>query len=181
MVRPPDITWDQSPEYKMAQLSGYACYIRWYGLSKVKDGCSLQESKMLQRLGFTDIDAIDANQAMLDVAKSKNVYNRLICDFLGLNTLDIKNDTYDGAVATGCFNESHVTGDCFPELVRIMKPGGLILIQIRADLLEKMVGFKEAMEQLENDKMWTLVKKEYFPNWYVDKPIDGFRAVFRII
>ncbi|CAH1778152.1 unnamed protein product [Owenia fusiformis] len=134
----------------------------------------------LQRLGLTDIDAVDANQAMLDVAKSKNVYNRLICDFLGPNTLDIKDDAYDGAVATACFYRTHVHEDCFPELIRVIKPGGLLLMQIRGDALEEMVGFKEAMKQLENDQKWTLVKEEYFPNWFSDKAIEGFRVVYRI-
>ncbi|CAH1778151.1 unnamed protein product [Owenia fusiformis] len=134
----------------------------------------------LHKQGFRDIDAVDANQAMLDVAKSKNVYNRLICDFLGPNALDIKDYTYDGAVATACFYKSHVTEDCFPELIRIIKPGGLLLMQIRGDALKEMVGFTEAMKRLENDQKWTLVKEEYFPNWYSDKAINGFRVVYRI-
>ena len=36
------------------------------------------------------MDGVDAAQKMLDVAKRKNLYQRLICEYLGENKLDIK-------------------------------------------------------------------------------------------
>jgi len=35
------------------------------------------------------LDALDASQEMLNQAKSKNIYDRLICDFMGPNKLEI--------------------------------------------------------------------------------------------
>ncbi|CAH1778124.1 unnamed protein product [Owenia fusiformis] len=134
----------------------------------------------LKKRGFSDIDAVDANQAMLDIAKSKQVYNRLICDLIGSNSLDIQDDTYDGAVATGCFSKSHVNQDCFHELTRIIKPGGYLLIQIISEVLETLVGFEEAMEQLEKENVWTIAKRERFPDWHPHKAGDGMRIICRI-
>ncbi|CAH1778197.1 unnamed protein product, partial [Owenia fusiformis] len=75
----------------------------------------------LKRLGFTHIDALDASQAMLDKATEKNVYKRLICDYMGPNRLDIEDNTYGGAVATACFVTGHARQDCFLEIIRVLK------------------------------------------------------------
>ncbi|XP_066266157.1 methyltransferase-like protein 27 isoform X1 [Branchiostoma lanceolatum] len=45
----------------------------------------------LQKIGFTNMDAVDCSQKMLDEAKAKNIYGRLICDFVGPDQLDIQN------------------------------------------------------------------------------------------
>ena len=40
--------------------------------------------------GYTNIDALDANPKMLEQARKKGIYKRLICDFMGPNRLDIQ-------------------------------------------------------------------------------------------
>ncbi len=44
----------------------------------------------MYKLGFTQLDALDACQQMLDQAKEKSIYGRLICDFMGPNRMDIQ-------------------------------------------------------------------------------------------
>ena len=41
-------------------------------------------------IGFKNLDAVDASAQMLEVAKNKDIYKRLICDYLGPNRLDIE-------------------------------------------------------------------------------------------
>ena len=43
----------------------------------------------LVKLGFTNLDALDASQPMLDEAEKKGVYKHFICDYMGTNRLDI--------------------------------------------------------------------------------------------
>ena len=44
--------------------------------------------------GFTNLDALDANQAMLDKARAKRVYTNFICDYMGPNKLAVENGEY---------------------------------------------------------------------------------------
>ncbi|CAH1778196.1 unnamed protein product [Owenia fusiformis] len=116
----------------------------------------------LKELGFTNIDALDASQAMLDQATEKNVYKRLICDYMGPNTLDIKDNTYSGAVATGCFGEGHAKQDCFLEIIRVIKPGGTLVFQITNAKVSStcLIGFDDTLNTHEDNNLWTLIKKE---------------------
>ncbi len=41
--------------------------------------------------GYKNLDAIDGSSGMLQVAKGRNIYNRVICDYVGKNKLDIEN------------------------------------------------------------------------------------------
>ena len=40
------------------------------------------------------MDALDANPEMLEKAKRKNIYGRIICDFMGPNRLDIEDGRF---------------------------------------------------------------------------------------
>ena len=40
--------------------------------------------------GYVNIDALDGSPEMLEEAKRKDIYKRIICDYLGPNKLDIE-------------------------------------------------------------------------------------------
>ena len=44
------------------------------------------------------------------------IYDEVIFD-------SINSDMYDGMTIAGAFAPGHVKGDCFPELIRVTKPG----------------------------------------------------------
>ncbi|CAH1247896.1 WBSCR27 [Branchiostoma lanceolatum] len=107
-------------------------------LEKALDGSTRKEIRILdvaagtglvaERLvkkGFTNIDAVDGSQGMLDLAQKKQIYRRLICDFVGPNPLDIENDTYDAIACCAGFAAGHMKDDCLPELIRVVKRGEL--------------------------------------------------------
>ncbi|XP_078608157.1 methyltransferase-like protein 27 isoform X1 [Branchiostoma floridae x Branchiostoma japonicum] len=76
----------------------------------------------LQKRGFSNIDALDANKEMLDIAEAKNVYRNLIQEFLGPKRLQIEDDTYDALCTAGSFSDGHLKSDCLEEMIRIVKP-----------------------------------------------------------
>ncbi|XP_067656481.1 methyltransferase-like protein 27 [Haliotis asinina] len=85
----------------------------------------------LKALGFTYVDALDPAQKMLDVAKTKNVYRHLICAFMDKNRVEeIETDFYDCVTATAAFNEGLIPCNAFPQLIRILKPGGRIVFTV---------------------------------------------------
>ena len=47
----------------------------------------------MYKAGYKNLDAIDGSPGMLQVAKGRNIYNRVMCDYVGKNKLDIDNGT----------------------------------------------------------------------------------------
>ena len=94
----------------------------------------------LQKLGYTNLDALDPSVEMLEQAKLKEigerkVYKNYHVAWLG-EELDIETDTYDGVISVGTFSMGQAKGNGLPELVRIVKPEGLICFTIRNCVLD---------------------------------------------
>lgn len=70
---------------------------------------------------------------------------------------------------SGAMVKSHVDCSAFPELIRIVKPGGYIVIVTRFRNLETEGkhgdGYSTKMDQLENEGKWKKVKVEKFDNY----------------
>ncbi|KAI8497568.1 ubiE/COQ5 methyltransferase [Branchiostoma belcheri] len=136
----------------------------------------------LSSLGFSNLDALDASQDMLDVAKTKNVYKNFLKEFLGPNRLNIEDDTYDGITACGLFCDGHVGPDCLDQLIRVVKPGGFICIGLRETLLhtsENCKTLEPRMEALQGDGLWQRVSREVFPGYCVG--FDGVVYVHKVL
>ena len=86
----------------------------------------------LAAAGFTNMDANDLSPGMLDSAQAKGVYNDCRVMELG-KTLPYDNDSYDAVTVCGVFTPNHAPASSLDELIRITKPGGLILYTLRAD------------------------------------------------
>ncbi|XP_035688013.1 uncharacterized protein LOC118423840 [Branchiostoma floridae] len=137
----------------------------------------------LVQLGFTDIDGVDGSQDMLNLAERKQIYKRLICDFVGPNRLDIENDTYDAIACCSSFAPGHLKEDCLPELIRVVKPGGYIIITFREEYLYIVEDYngklEPAMARLQDDGLWERVSREVFPKFYEDK--NGITFVYKVL
>jgi len=77
-----------------------------------------------QHLEDLTVDGIDITPAMLDIAREKCIYRELIIGDLKAK-LAIDDEMYGGIVSCGTFTHGHVGPECFPELLRITKPGSL--------------------------------------------------------
>ncbi|XP_035674639.1 methyltransferase-like protein 27 [Branchiostoma floridae] len=137
----------------------------------------------LIKLGYTNLDAIDGSQGMLDIAQSRNLYHRYICDFLGPRRLDIQDDHYDAIACCGSFSQGHLKDDCFPELIRIVKPGGLICIAMREEFLHTVEAYRDklepAMVTLEEKGSWEQVARDIVPNFY--RELNGVIFIYRVL
>ncbi|XP_071787494.1 methyltransferase-like protein 27 [Asterias amurensis] len=92
----------------------------------------------LKKLGFSCIDALDPSQGSLDQSKTLDAYTNYICDTLDEHRTQIQDDCYDAVVMCGAFGiPFHVTASCFPELIRITKPGGYIMFTMSTKILEE--------------------------------------------
>ncbi|XP_078688167.1 methyltransferase-like protein 27 [Branchiostoma floridae x Branchiostoma belcheri] len=122
----------------------------------------------LRKLGFNNLDALDANKEMLKVAEGKNVYKNLIQDLLGPKRLQIEDDTYDGLCCSGSFSHGHLKCDCLEEMIRVVKPGGIICLIVKEVFLQTEEEYKKLeprMSELQDKGLWEkmsrVVAKDY--------------------
>ena len=110
----------------------------------------------LAQAGYGNLVAMDLSLGMLREAKKKNVYNDFRQMALG-GTLDFPTDEFDAVISVGVFTQGHAPASSFDELVRITKPGGIIVFSLRVDTYETD-GFKEHQSGLESSGKWKLAE-----------------------
>ena len=131
----------------------------------------------LSKLGYTNFDGIDISKEMIDIAIDRG-YRSL---FLGnLNdSLPLESNSYDAALCVGVFTHGHVGPSRLIELIRVIKPQGLLCFTVNEDVYESY-GFDKVIKELEAKKLWKLLessKQEYMTK----KNVMGFYYVARII
>ncbi|XP_071954236.1 methyltransferase-like protein 27 [Antedon mediterranea] len=115
--------------------------------------------------GYTNIDAVDGSVASTEVARKKNIYKHLYVQWLGGdNKLNTNNEGYDALVCVGGFALNQLKSDVFPEFIRVVKPGGFIVINIRTNWLDREASYSDGkferdMAQMETNRKWKLIEK----------------------
>lgn len=87
--------------------------------------------------GFDQIDGIDLSPDMLEQARAKGAYENLFEADLAAG-LKFADDTYDAAISVGTFTHGHVGPDGLDEVIRVVKPGGIVCVTINEGVFEKM-------------------------------------------
>lgn len=127
--------------------------------------------------GFTGID-LSAN--MLAVASAKGVYDRVHRMRLG-DRLDFEDNRFAVVASLAAMSPGHAGADAFEELIRITKPGGLLVLSLRAGC-ESITGFDARRVALEKAGQWRLEDQitdfESHPEY--DPPLRYGVHVYRI-
>jgi predicted TPR repeat methyltransferase len=130
--------------------------------------------ELLGTLDYPVVDALDASEGMLDVARKKNVYRELHQGFLG-QPLPFVDGRYAGVVSTGVFTAGHVGVEGLPELFRVTRAGGVIVLSVKVTVWE--AGFADYLSQSQTDGTISriLVTKQYLsmPNGEETSPCVG--------
>ncbi len=110
-------------------------------------GCGTgQVAARLKWHGFSVIDGLDLSPEMLAVAHAKQLYRALMTADLN-QPLGLGDGGYDAAVSAGTFTSGHVGAGALEEIIRIVRPGGLLAAVI-ADAVWHAGGFDEALARL---------------------------------
>ncbi len=128
-----DADFARNMDYRLPALVAEA-YLAAGGGAPVLDvgaGTGLLAETLLPDLQG-DVDAMDLSQEMLDVAQAKGLYRRCFAGDI-LQRLDCADDTYAGAVSSGTFTHGHVGPEGLDELIRVVRPGGLVLLSVNAE------------------------------------------------
>ncbi|TPJ51317.1 class I SAM-dependent methyltransferase [Mesorhizobium sp. B2-7-1] len=96
--------------------------------------------------GYPRVEALDISQGMLDKAGAKGVYMALHRLAMG-DTLPFADGAYAGIISAGVFTSGHVGVEGLDELIRICRPGGVIVLTVKNTLWQ--TGFAERILELE--------------------------------
>ena len=97
------------------------------------------------KLSSREIDAIDISPEMLNIARLKNCYSKIIEADLTKRLL-INDNHYGAIVSAGTFTHGHVGPDVFDELLRVTRSGGLFVLTIHYKLYKKAGFDKKLLE-----------------------------------
>ena len=114
----------------------------------------------LTALGYTHIDGIDIAEEMLNVARPKAIYGKLVWGDL-MKTTAIETGAYQAAVCAGSFAPGHLGPECYPEIIRMVQPGSPIVIFMNgAHFVED--GYQAYIDRLEQSGVWTVIEIKAF-------------------
>ena len=131
----------------------------------------------LEKGGFSNFDGIDISQEMIDIAKQRG-YSKLLIGSLN-DSLPCENNEYDAALCVGVFTHGHVGSDRLDELIRIVKPGGIICFTVNEGVYDSY-GFDLKIKNLESTNIWKILeirKSDYMTK----KNIKGIYCVVKVI
>lgn len=132
----------------------------------------------LARLGYRNVAAVDFSEGMLEIARERGLYDA--CWVMNLNhPLDgIETGAFDAALGVGVFSYGQVENRCLDELLRIVRPGGVIAFTMRVEFHDaNEMGFRERMRELETAGRWELVERTDPAPYLPEKDPD---ALFRV-
>jgi ubiquinone/menaquinone biosynthesis C-methylase UbiE len=111
----------------------------------------------LQARGFSNLTAIDFSPDILAVARRKGLYRRYLVQNLNQPLRDLVENSFDAAIGVGVFSFGQVEAVALDELVRIVRPEGLITFTLRVDFFESnAMGFREKLAGLSEAGTWQL-------------------------
>tara|TARA_B100000780_G_scaffold127594_1_gene89408 strand:- start:2949 stop:3569 length:621 start_codon:yes stop_codon:yes gene_type:complete len=116
-------------------------------------------AEALIELKFKNIVGIDFSQAMLEIAKRKKIYSKLICQSLN-DTIKLRTNQFELVVCTGVLTSGHVGPSSIQELIRVVKPQGYFVCSIAESIFKKN-GFKKEIEKLAEIIRIEFVSKQF--------------------
>lgn len=96
--------------------------------------------------GYPVADGFDISPGMLAVARRKGVYRTLAEAALG-GVLPFEDGAYAGVVCTGVFTTGHVGAEGLDELIRVTRPGGVLVMTVKDTVW--VAGFAARLADLE--------------------------------
>ncbi|MEL6818680.1 MAG: class I SAM-dependent methyltransferase [Pseudomonadota bacterium] len=82
----------------------------------------------LKNAGYATIDGCDYSTGMLEKAEATGAYKRLFETNLNAPPMDANDAVYDAVTCVGVFSFGHVMADALDDILRVLKPGGVLVI-----------------------------------------------------
>ncbi|XP_067866329.1 methyltransferase-like protein 27 isoform X2 [Heterodontus francisci] len=123
--------------------------------------------EQLQKLGFRNFHGMDGCERMLELARSKSVYQTLQKCMLDTEPLQMSSDSYDVVMIVGALSEGQVPYTILPELLRVTKPGGFVCMTTRINKSNQHYKkqLQAVIEEMEQKGLWEKVKVQEVEHW----------------
>jgi predicted TPR repeat methyltransferase len=131
---------------------------------------------LLHEQGYSSLEGIDLSHDMLQVAGHRDIYLSLFTGDLNL-PLDVESNIYDAAISSGTFTHGHVGAEPLDEVIRILKPGGILAITVHRDLWQTH-GFEAKLESLMSSNAIECITLEEGA-YYKQGALEGWFCVYR--
>ncbi|KAG8240442.1 hypothetical protein J437_LFUL003156 [Ladona fulva] len=137
----------------------------------------------LYKFGFRNIDALEPSEKMLHLLRQRNIYRKEWQDSIGFHQTKIQDDTYDYVASAGGMGEGHMPVTAIDEMIRIVKPGGLIVIVMREEYLSYVNEYVNKLEphlsSLVAEGKCEKVSRTVVPNYCFNK--NGVVFVYKVL
>ncbi len=111
----------------------------------------------LRARGFANLTAVDFSPEILAVARRKGLYSQFLVLNLNRPLEALADAGFDAAIAVGVFSYGQVEAAALDELVRVVRPGGLVALTMRLDFHDSnAMGVAEKLERLAASGAWRL-------------------------
>ncbi|MFQ5504804.1 MAG: L-histidine N(alpha)-methyltransferase [Planctomycetota bacterium] len=132
----------------------------------------------LWSLGYRNLTAVDLSKEMLARARKKGLYRELVQADLGLPLDPFPCNSFDAAILVGVFSYGQAPAHTLDEIVRLVKPGGVVAFTMRVDFFEQdAMSVRGKMEELDRAQAWKLLDLTE-PEQYLPKKEPD--ALFRV-
>ena len=157
--------WSESYDKDLQDEWGYiAPRIAVDALDSVVDRASVEIADLgcgtglvgaeLQSRGYQAVDGFDISDGMLEQARAKNIYRTLTrADLTGRIPAD--NNMYDAALCIGAMGAGHLDARHVPEQIRILRPGGWLIIYMNGAYYDDQ-HFEQRFREHESDGVWSI-------------------------
>lgn len=131
-------------------------------------GTGLQ-TEALVLAGYGPFTGIDLSSEMLAIAERKRLYASLQKMALG-SGLDFDEDSFPATLCIGAITPGHAGPESFADLIRVTRPGGLVIFSLRVDA-DQLPAFPEAVAAHEKQGDWKRrFKTDGFPSLPTGEP-----------
>ena len=137
----------------LARVAGPYDHVLDVGCGTGLSGVALRDA------GFTRLDGCDFSPPMLERAAQAGVYRQLFEADLNAG-LDIDGDAYDHAVAVGVFSFGHIRSDALREVLRVVRPGGAVVVGVNDHFWEVGELLAE-LDAIEADGLASVASREH--------------------
>jgi uncharacterized SAM-dependent methyltransferase/predicted TPR repeat methyltransferase len=122
----------------------------------------------LWSLGYRNLTGLDLSKDMLARAKEKGVYRQTAQVDLDQPVDLFPCSHFDAAILVGVFSYGQAPAHALDEMVRLVKPGGVVAFTMRVDFFEQdAMGVRSKMEELVQVHSWKLLEitdpEQYLP------------------
>lgn len=105
---------------------------------------------------------------MLNVARHHKIYNNYYLEFISDELMKtVPSGSYDAVVMTGAFTHSHLTAKCLLPIGLCLKPKGLMIVAMRAAVLEwpDFQDMEPKLAELQEQGFWKKIFKGVIENY----------------